>query len=163
MQVILGIDPGFQTTGVAVICQQDTMLRYQYANVISTDASASSSKRLQTIYQQINDVLHCYQPNVAGIESLFFVKNISSAIPVAMAMGVIILALEQKGIPIYKYGPTEIKKTVVGVARGDKNQVMHMVHFLLGIQETVSNKHMTDALAVAITHAHSGGNISHAI
>jgi crossover junction endodeoxyribonuclease RuvC len=113
--------------------------------------------RLLRIYDRLCELIREFSPSEAGIENLFFAKNITSALPVAQARGAVFLLLAQKSLPFVDYPPQMIKRAVVGNGRAEKSQVQEMVKFLLGLKEIPKPDHAADALAAAICHAHSRG------
>ena len=156
MAVILGIDPGLAATGWGLIDARGNSLRYLGHGVVRTDASWTPGRRLLRIHTELEEICTAARPVAAAIESLYFAKNITSAIPVAQARGVVMLLLEQQGIPAEEYPPQAIKQTLVGHGRAEKEQVQELVRLLLGLQEIPKPDHAADALAAAITHHHSG-------
>ena len=150
--IILGLDPGTASTGYGIIEAQDGQLSAVTYGVIRTSAKEDPSKRLQMIYEEINELIDTYQPDGAGIEEVFFGRNITTAISVGQARGVLLLALANANIPIGEYSPPKIKDTVTGYGGADKAQVQLMVRNLLGLEETPRPDDAADGLAVAITH-----------
>lgn len=120
--------------------------------VIRTSAKAEMPQRLQKIYDELKQLLAEYQPDSAGIEEVFFGRNITTAISVGQARGVLMLALAQAGIPIEEYSPPKIKDAVTGYGKADKYQVQLMVRNLLDLKETPRPDDAADGLAVALTH-----------
>ena len=151
---ILGLDPGTASTGYGIIDSNDGRLTVVTFGVIKTPAGESASSRLQTIYNELNSLIAQYQPDSAGVEELFFGRNITSAISVGQARGVLLLALANANIPIGEYSPPKIKDTVTGYGKADKAQVQLMVCNLLDLEETPRPDDAADGLAVAITHYH---------
>lgn len=149
---ILGLDPGTATTGYGVIEAVDGRLAVVTYGVITTSAQEDTPHRLQTIYQQLNQLIADYRPDTAGIEELFFGRNITTAISVGQARGVLILALANAGIPIGEYSPPKIKDAVTGYGKADKAQMQMMVRSLLNLDETPRPDDAADGLAVALTH-----------
>lgn len=149
---ILGLDPGTATTGYGIIDALDGRLQVVTYGVITTPARDSVSQRLQTIYQQLNQILTTYQPDTAGIEEVFFGRNITTAINVGQARGVLILALANANIPIAEYSPPRIKDAVTGYGKANKAQVQLMVRNLLDLEETPRPDDAADGLAIALTH-----------
>lgn len=156
MAIILGIDPGLADTGWGLIDARGNSLRYVAHGVIRTNASWTPGKRLATIYHELQEICRDANPAAAGIESLYFAKNVTSAIPVAQARGVVLLLLEEQGIPSEEYPPQAIKQALVGHGRAEKEQVQELVRLLLGLQEIPKPDHAADALAAAVTHHHTG-------
>ncbi|HOV63485.1 MAG TPA: crossover junction endodeoxyribonuclease RuvC [Spirochaetia bacterium] len=149
-KVLLGLDPGLAETGWGVLSVERGRYRHIDHGSIVTDASLSNGKRLSIIYERIIEVIDTFKPQRAGIESLFFAKNRLSAIPVAQARGVLLLALEQRGVPSIEYPPQEIKQAITGNGRAEKMQVQELVKILLSLPEIPKPDHAADALAAAI-------------
>ncbi|MEZ4516608.1 MAG: crossover junction endodeoxyribonuclease RuvC [Chloroflexota bacterium] len=149
---ILGLDPGTATTGYGVIDVEDGRMTVVDYGVITTPPDDSPATRLQSIYQELEDLLTQYKPATAGVEQVFFGRNITTAIAVGQARGVLLLALANAEIPIGEYSPPKIKESVTGYGKADKAQVQLMVRQLLDLTETPRPDDAADALAVAITH-----------
>lgn len=149
---ILGIDPGLAQTGYGLVDIEDGELQLVCYGVISTEAGDLTPIRLQIIYQAVQALIAEYAPGAAAIEELFFGKNITSAIQVGKAVGVITLACAHAGLPVTEYSPAKIKDAVTGYGKADKAQVQMMVRNLLNLEETPRPDHAADSLAVAITH-----------
>lgn len=151
---ILGLDPGTATTGYGIIDVVDGRLQVVTYGAIRTPAREEMPQRLQRIYQRLNQLIADYQPDTAGIEELFFGRNITTAITVGQARGVLMLALANANIPVSEYSPPKIKDAVTGYGKADKAQVQLMVRNLLELEETPRPDDAADGLAVAITHYH---------
>ena len=149
---ILGLDPGTASTGYGIIDSKDGRLSLVTYGVIKTAAGESASIRLQSIYNELNNLIVTYQPDGAGVEELFFGRNVTTAISVGQARGVLLLALANANIPIGEYSPPKIKDAVTGYGKADKAQVQLMVRNLLDLEETPRPDDAADGLAVAITH-----------
>lgn len=147
---ILGIDPGLASTGWGVLEDADESIRYIDHGVIITKADQPRADRLFFIMQCIRSIIKKYEPTEAAIENLYFGKNVSSAIPVAEARGVISVAVAESGIPLRELTPNAIKQGVVGSARADKKQVQEMVRIILGLEKIPKPDHAADALGAAI-------------
>ncbi|MFQ3620899.1 MAG: crossover junction endodeoxyribonuclease RuvC [Spirochaetales bacterium] len=157
MNRILGLDPGLAETGYGIIEIKGGRYIHITHGVISTPSYEEVGKRLETIYGEICTLIKTYQPAEAGIETLYFAKNAKSAIPVAEARGVALLALSVSGIPASSYPPQAIKQAIVGQGKAEKHQVQELVRLLLGMGEIPKPDHAADALAAAICHANSRG------
>ncbi len=155
MKRIIGIDPGLANTGWGVVDADGTRYVYRDHGVISTKSSMGVGERLLFIYDSLVAVIAKFKPVEAGIESLYFARNITSAIPVAQARGIVLLALAQKQIQASEYPPQAIKQAIVGAGRAEKQQVQDMVRVLLGLPEIPRPDHAADALAAAICHANT--------
>lgn len=149
---VLGLDPGTASTGYGIIDSIDGRLSLVTYGVIKTTAGESASIRLQFIYNELNDLIAKYQPDGAGVEELFFGRNVTTALSVGQARGVLLLALANANIPIGEYSPPKIKDAVTGYGKADKAQVQLMVRNLLDLEETPRPDDAADGLAVAITH-----------
>lgn len=154
MRRILGIDPGLASTGFGVIETRGSGYRHLHHGVIVTAPTEPTGERLAGIYREIEAVIDRFSPTEAAVESLFFAKNATSAIPVAQARGVVLLALVHAGIVGVEYAPQAIKRSLVGQGRAEKYQVQELVRIVLGLSEIPSPDHAADALAVAVCHVH---------
>ena len=150
---ILGLDPGTATTGYGIIDVDRGELRLVAYGAILTPAGDPPERRLQSIFRQANDLINTYNPDRAAVEQLFFGRNITTALAVGQARGVLMLALANAGIPMSEYSPPKIKEAVTGYGKAEKAQIQLMVRHLLDLQETPHPDDAADALAVAITHA----------
>ncbi|MBN1617279.1 MAG: crossover junction endodeoxyribonuclease RuvC [Spirochaetales bacterium] len=162
-RLVLGIDPGLASTGWGLVYCRGNRLVYHSHGTITTKSDMAHQERLLLIYNGIMGILEDHPIVQAGMETLYFAKNVTSAMAVAEARGVITLALAQKGIPLGEYTPHGIKQAVVGIARADKKQVQESVRLLLGLAEIPKPDHAADALAAAITRIHTAdlcGSIS---
>jgi crossover junction endodeoxyribonuclease RuvC len=152
---ILGIDPGYAIVGFG-ICDYDGY-RFKAAafGAITTEAGMDFNLRLRAIYSDMESLLTLYKPECMAIEKLFFNTNQKTAIDVAEARGVILLAAANAGLPIYEYTPLQVKQSVVGYGRAEKMQVMEMTKTILGLKEIPKPDDAADALAIAVCHGHS--------
>jgi crossover junction endodeoxyribonuclease RuvC len=149
---ILGLDPGTATTGYGIIDVENGHMRLATYGVIRTAAGVPTPERLQAIYEGVNELLSAYEPDTAGVEEVFFGRNITTAISVGQARGVLLLALANAGISIGEYSPPRIKEAVTGYGKADKTQVQLMVRNLLDLEETPRPDDAADGLAIAIAH-----------
>lgn len=151
---VLGIDPGLAHTGYGVIDHLDQSSRMLAMGEIVTKADQELPARLKMIHDGLVEVIDRWKPEVACVESLFFCTNARTAIAVAQARGVCILATANAGIQVAEYTPLQIKQAVAGYGKATKQQVIKMVKALLSLQEMPKSDHMADALAAALCHAH---------
>jgi crossover junction endodeoxyribonuclease RuvC len=149
---ILGLDPGTATTGYGIIDVVDGEPRVVAWGTIRTNARTDMPIRLKQIYEELLEILEEFQPDAAAIEEVFFGRNITTAITVGQARGVLILALANAGVPMGEYSPPKIKDAVTGYGKADKHQVQLMVRNLLQLEETPRPDDAADGLAVALTH-----------
>jgi crossover junction endodeoxyribonuclease RuvC len=152
MTTLIGIDPGLAATGWGVVGFDGNRFRHVAHGVLSTGPDLGLPERLRIIYEGILAVLDEHRPDEAGVEELYFARNVGSAIPVAHARGVVVLALGQRRIPTGFYQPQQVKQAVIGKGRAEKGQVQRLVAVLLGLSEIPSPDHAADALAVAVCH-----------
>ena len=152
---ILGIDPGLAETGYGIIDYDKNRYKYICHGVIKTSADAELSYRLLSIFNQLENIIKDYSPGEAGIESIFFARNVLSAIPVAHAKGVIHLLFAQHNITAVEYSPLQIKQTIVGNGRAEKKQVQELVKILLQLEKIPEPDHSADALAAALCHCNN--------
>lgn len=153
--IILGIDPGTATTGFGVVSHQGNHLKKVCYGAIRTGAQIPMPTRLAQIYQEMQQLICNYRPDVVAIEELFFNKNVRTALAVGQARGVILLAAANAGLEIAEYTPLQVKQAVVGYGRAEKAQIQEMVRMLLCLNEIPKPDDAADALAIAICHAHS--------
>ena len=153
---IIGIDPGLRHTGWGVIEQEGSRLSYVADGSVHSDAEAGLPERLLQIHRQLVAVLEEFSPDEAAIEETFVNKDARATLKLGQARGVALLAPAARGIVIAEYAPNVIKKAVVGAGHAEKDQVKHMVRLLLpkALMKTADS---TDALAIAICHAHHRG------
>jgi len=152
---VVGIDPGTATTGYGVIEESAGKLTLVAFGTVCTGAELPMPRRLLDLHDRLTELLALHMPDTAAVESLFFQKNVRTAITVGQARGVILLTLARGGVPVSEYTPQEIKQAVTGYGGAEKRQVQAMVRALLELQETPKPDDAADALAVAICHAHS--------
>lgn len=153
MTLALGIDPGTATTGYGLVQRlQDDSLHAVAYGVLTTPKDISAPQRLVLLYQQLNELILLHRPQTCAVEKLFFQKNVSTAMGVGQARGVVLLALAQGGLEVAEYTPNEVKQAVAGYGSADKRQVQEMVRVLLGLPEIPRPDDAADALAIAITH-----------
>ena len=151
--LVIGIDPGTETTGYGIVSENDAGdLTPVCFGVIKTSKEKSPAQRLQKIYKELNEILLLNSPVSGAVEKLFFQRNVSTAIAVGQARGVILLALCDSNIDIEEYTPNEVKQSVTGYGNADKKQVQEMVKILLGLEVIPKPDDAADALAVAICH-----------
>ena len=150
---ILGIDPGSHITGYGLVEKVGNRLRHIDNGAIITDSKAPMPERLQVIYRQLNRIIADYAPQAVAVERIFVAKNALSALKLGHARGVAMLAGVNAGLPVAEYSAVEVKNAVVGYGRAAKTQVQHMVRVLLALPE-IAQEDASDALAVAICHAH---------
>lgn len=150
---ILGIDPGTGIMGFGVIDVSQNGLKLVDAGVIRTAPHTPQDERLEEIYNSLTEIIKDTKPDNFSIEKLFFVRNITTAMSVAEARGVAILAARMHGIPVSEYTPLQIKQTITGYGRADKKQMQEMVRIQLGLKEVPKPDDAADALAAAITHS----------
>ena len=149
MKVVIGIDPGLAATGYGVIVHEGSGYQYLGHGVIRTTAQQDTGTRLVQIHSGLKEVITRYQPTEAGVETLYFAKNLKSAIPVAQARGVILYTLAELSVPFSEHTPLEVKQAIIGHGRADKRQVQEVIKLLFRLHEVPKPDHGADALAIA--------------
>ena len=157
--LILGIDPGYAIVGYGLLEYQNNRFRTVDYGAITTPAGMDFSQRLEVIYQQMQALLSQYRPQPMAVERLYFHNNQKTAIDVAQARGVILLAARLQGIEVFEYTPLQVKSSVVGYGQAVKKQVQEMTRILLHLDAVPKPDDTADALAIAICHAHSSGSL----
>jgi crossover junction endodeoxyribonuclease RuvC len=156
VSLALGIDPGTATTGYGLVRLTDEgELQAVTFGVILTPPATAEQERLRMLYGDLQELFSLHQPDCCAVEKLFFQRNVSTAISVGQARGVVLLAAAQAGREVAEYTPNEVKQAVVGYGSADKRQVQEMVRTLLRLPEIPKPDDAADALAVAITHLHT--------
>lgn len=150
---ILGIDPGTGIVGFGVIDADGMKKTMVDAGVIRTQAKLPPQERLLTIFNEITEIIEFNKPQVMVVEQLFFAKNVTTAMTVSQARGVILLAGEQAGLVIAEFTPLQIKQALTGYGKADKKQVQEMVRIQLKLKDAPQPDDCADALAAAITYA----------
>jgi crossover junction endodeoxyribonuclease RuvC len=153
MTLALGIDPGTATTGFGLVrLEQDGSLVAVKYGVILTPKVASAPVRLEMLYNDLSSLLKEYHPDTAAVEKLFFSRNVTTALAVGQARGVVMLCMRQAGVEPFEYTPNEIKQAVAGYGGAQKRQIQEMVRALLQLDSIPKPDDASDALAIAITH-----------
>lgn len=152
---ILGIDPGTGILGFGVVDVSGKKPVVIDAGVIRTPAHQPDSERLVTIFDELTSIIADTKPTHMAVEKLFFARNVTTAMAVSQARGVVLLAGKQAGLALFEYTPLQIKMAITGYGRADKKQMQEMVRIHLGLSEVPKPDDCADALAAALTHAQS--------
>ncbi len=151
---IIGIDPGTGILGFGVIeINAKGKPLIVDAGVIRTPAKQVDADRLDTIYTELSEIIKINKPKIMVVEKLFFAQNVTTAMSVSQARGVILLCGVQAGLEIHEYTPLQIKQSVTGYGRAEKKQIQEMVRIMLGLKEVPKPDDCADALAAALTHS----------
>ena len=156
---ILGIDPGYGITGFGLIEADRGQYRLLSCGAITTPPNTDFSWRLGVIYNDMTELLRVAQPEAVAIEELFFGQNVTTGIKVAQSRGVVLLAIEQAGLPLFEYKPAQVKQAVVGYGNASKHQVQDMTRRLLRLTEVPKPDDAADAVAIALCHARSSTSL----
>lgn len=157
---VLGLDPGFATTGVAVVERNNSTLHHLVSGVIKTPSTVRHAARLAYLWTELTALIAEHRPEVMAIERLFFNSNVKTAMAVGQASGVALAAAAQAGLEIHEYTPPEVKQSVVGFGSASKNQVQAMVAAILSLPVPPSPPDAADACALAICHINRGGLVA---
>lgn len=150
---ILGIDPGSRVTGYGVIDSDGTTSRHVHSGCIRTE-NEDFSARLGEIFHGIQEIVQAQQPDEVAVEQVFVARNPSSALKLGHARGAAVTAVVTLGLSVAEYTPRAVKKALVGTGAAEKEQVQHMIRLLLGVKGKMGLDE-SDALAIALCHAHS--------
>lgn len=156
---ILGIDPGYAIVGYGVVDHNNFSFQTISYGAVTTSADEPFPDRLISIYNDITHLIKKYKPDCMAIERLYFNTNTTTAIDVAQARGVIVLAAAQNGLKIGEYTPLQVKQSITGYGRAEKHQVMEMIKSILKLEEVPKPDDTADALALAVCHGHSCGSL----
>lgn len=152
----MGVDPGYAITGFGIIEQIGNRFRILEYGVVSTPAGMPFPERLLAIDTRVSELVEKHRPDIMAVEELFFNTNVTTAIKVGHARGIVLLGAARAGIPAFEYTPMQVKMAVVGYGKARKEQVQQMVKVLLGMESVPKPDDAADALAVAICQAHMG-------
>jgi crossover junction endodeoxyribonuclease RuvC len=152
---ILGIDPGTGILGFGVIEVTNGKAKLVDGGVIRTPVKEDDAIRLQTIFDELSDIIMNTKPNEMAVEKLYFSQNVTTAMTVSQARGVVLLCGMQNKLKIAEYTPLQIKQALTGYGRADKKQIQEMVRTILGLKEIPTPDDAADALAIALTHIHT--------
>lgn len=155
---VLGIDPGYAILGWGVIDYTGNKFSTISYGAVTTDAGTDFSDRLEMLYDGMMDICKTHHPECAAVEKLYFTTNQKTAIGVAQARGIIMLALKKNNVPLFEYTPLQVKSAVVGYGKAQKQQVMEMTRRILHMEKLPKPDDTADALAIAICHAHSNAS-----
>ena len=150
---ILGIDCGTEHTGYGLIDSDGRSHRIVAAGSIHTKSKEPLESRLLAIATGLRAIIAAHQPESAAVEEVFYAQNVKTALKLSHARGVVLLAIAEAGLRLGEYSPLEIKTSVVGYGRAEKQQVKRMVHSLLALEQEIESEDACDAIAVAICHA----------
>jgi crossover junction endodeoxyribonuclease RuvC len=152
--IVIGIDPGIARVGYGVITVRNRKPEPVCYGCIESEKDTSPSARLLHIYSQVTALVEKYPPAHIAVEKLFFSKNITSAMSVSEARGVILLLAGQQEIPVTEYTPNQVKQAITGSGRADKRQMQEMIQRLLRLPEIPKPDDAADALSIALCHIH---------
>jgi crossover junction endodeoxyribonuclease RuvC len=150
---ILGIDPGTGILGFGIIESSKGKVQLVDAGVIRTPVHEDDAVRLLTIYEELTDIIADTKPVMMSVEKLFFARNVTTAMTVSQARGVVLLCGQQAGLILAEYTPMQIKQAITGYGKADKKQMQEMVRVILQLKEIPKPDDAADALAAAITHS----------
>ena len=157
--VIFGIDPGYAIVGCGIVRYERNNFSLMGYGAVTTDKGMPFNERLTKIYDDITELLEKFKPDAVSIERLYFNTNQKTAIDVAQARGVIVLAVEKAGIPIFEYTPLQVKQSIVGYGRAEKQQVQEMTRMFLHLDKIPKPDDAADAFALAICHGHASDSL----
>lgn len=153
--VIMGVDPGFATTGYGIVKYEGNKFSPLDYGVVTTEAGEPFAQRLLKLDERISAIIDKYNPDAISVEELFFSKNIKTAITAAHGRGIVLAAAARSGSEVFEYTPLQVKQAVVGYGRAEKSQIQQMVKVILNLPDIPRPDDAADALAIAICHGNS--------
>ncbi|CAN7504702.1 crossover junction endodeoxyribonuclease RuvC [Rhizobium sp. LjRoot30] len=153
---IIGIDPGLRRTGWGIIESLGNSLKFVASGTVTSDGDMDLASRLCQLHDGLAEVVHSYKPDEAAVEQTFVNKDAVATLKLGQARGVVMLVPARAGLPVAEYAPNAVKKAVIGVGHGEKQQI-HMMLKILMPKATFKGNDAADALAIAICHAHNRG------
>ncbi|AEB11834.1 crossover junction endodeoxyribonuclease RuvC [Marinithermus hydrothermalis] len=150
--IVLGVDPGITNMGLGVVEGDGPKARFLHGELVRTRHGEPAPKRVGRIYRAVRGVLEAYRPEAVAVEGQYFYRQNELAYRVGWAMGAVLVAADEAGLPVFAYGPMQVKQALVGTGRADKAQVAYMVRAILNLREAPKVSHVADALAIALTH-----------
>ncbi|MFO0936044.1 MAG: crossover junction endodeoxyribonuclease RuvC [Gemmataceae bacterium] len=161
MSILLGLDPGLQTTGYGVIDTSGGAITFREAGVIRSEAGEDDlARRVRSLYEGVNEVLEEWKPSAVAVEQLYaHYEHPRTAILMGHARGVLILACAEHDIDVISYAATKVKKLITGNGRASKEQMQNAVTRELGLSKIPEPHDAADALALALCHAYAAGGV----
>ena len=158
--LVLGIDPGTAICGYGFVeaAQGSRLIAHEYG-AITTSPKARMEDRLMKLYDELDEIIKKYKPEAMGVEQLFFNRNVTTAIPVGQARGIVLLAAAKNGLTLVERTPLPVEQAVTGYGKATKEQVIYMVTKLLGLKKPPHPDDTADALAIAICTLHTMNSI----
>ncbi|NMB48090.1 crossover junction endodeoxyribonuclease RuvC [Candidatus Kuenenbacteria bacterium] len=153
--LILGLDPGYARAGWGIVRQEKNSLQPIAFGCLETRAKLSHPERLQKLQAELQNIIAKYRPDELAVEELFFFKNLKTALQVAESRGVILATAFACHLPVHEFTPLQVKQAITSYGRADKNQIQQMVKLILGMKTIIQPDDAADAMAIAITCAHS--------
>jgi crossover junction endodeoxyribonuclease RuvC len=151
--IVLGIDPGLANLGLGVVREDGKTPVHLHSELVQTSSTQTTPQRLAYIYQAVRQQCALHQPNALALEGQFFqAQHAMTAFKVGEAVGVVLLAAAEHGVPVFEYSPKAVKQALVGTGNASKDQVIYMVRATLQLPASPSSSHSADALALALTH-----------
>ena len=150
--VVVGLDPGLANLGLGAVSEKGRAVTHLGHQLVRTNARTHQSERLACIYQETKTFLSTHQPQALSIEGQYFHRQREVSFKVGQAVGVCLLAAYELDIPVFEYGPMQVKQALVGTGRASKAQVGFMVRSMLSLSQTPESHHVADALALALAH-----------
>jgi len=154
--IVIGIDPGLATVGYGVLSSSErNVTPLAYSCIRTAPCPGGTPERLELIFDEVYSLIEEFSPGCMAMETLFFSRNVTSALGVAEVRGVVMLAARKHGVPVAEYTPNQVKQAVTGSARADKRQVQEMITRLLALPEIPRPDDVADGLSVALCHVHT--------
>lgn len=150
--IVLGVDPGTALLGYGII-EDGARPTLHGFGALATESTAAMPDRLSYLFDAVTGLIRDHRPDVLAIEQLFFARNVTTAIAVGQARGVVLLAAARSDVTVAEYSPSEVKHAIAGYGKADKKQMQEMVRIILGLDAVPQPDDAADALAIALCHA----------
>lgn len=154
---VLGLDPGFATTGYGVVTRNGSRMAAVALGALHTESAAPHAVRLAALYEEVGGLIEAHEPDAVAVERVFFSANVRTAMAVGQAAGVALAVAGAHGVPVFEYTPNEVKQAVAGFGSAPKRQVQQMVATILDLERVPSPADAADACALAICHINRSG------
>jgi crossover junction endodeoxyribonuclease RuvC len=154
-QIVVGIDPGLANLGLGAVCEEGRQARYLGSTLVRTSSKEDQAERLHYLYESVRGFLIQHGPDAVAIEGQYFHHQREMSFKLGQAYGICLLAARTLDLEVFEYGPMQVKQALVGAGRASKAQVSFMVRALLTEAPIIKDLHVTDALALALTHLSS--------
>ena len=150
--IILGIDPGLRVTGFGILSTKNDKTEVIDYGVIEPDNKETLSKRLYTIYTDIEELIKVFSPNILAIEDIFYGRNVKSAFYLGQARGIAMMCAAKHNMPVFEYSAKKVKQAITGNGNADKTQLQYMIKQIFNLKHLPTPLDASDAIGIALCH-----------